>query len=290
MKKVSLVAIIGLLICSLAFGATLERRLIGREDINWGHPDNTFQDSLGTVFHKIDNTYSLPAPLVNVRAYGAVLDNVTDDLSAIHMAIDNTYNNGGGFILVPGHAYVSNSVLMKSGVYLMGIGVTASSIRTDSNNPVVKFFGASTSDRINNTGVLNTSLIGKGSQQSGQYGIHAKHATHNLQVSNTDIKYCGDYAVYLEKDTYLFNYTHGSILSRYGLVKISGLVSVDGSSNANIFNDIYTSPADIHTFTGPHVLLTEDAEANVFNNFHFEAFQAINSLISIDNNAIDNYF
>ena len=51
MKKPLVVA----LLLSVALPAhSLERRLIGREDINWG--TGTFQDSIGTTFHQIDNT------------------------------------------------------------------------------------------------------------------------------------------------------------------------------------------------------------------------------------------
>lgn len=55
MKRIFVSCAMFLVIACVCFSA--ERRLIGKEDINWG--TDTFQDSLGTVFHKIDNTAAL---------------------------------------------------------------------------------------------------------------------------------------------------------------------------------------------------------------------------------------
>lgn len=105
MKRYLLASIIGILISSLAFGAALERRLIGQEDISWGHPDNTFTDSVGTVFHKLDNTYKWSAAYVDGRSFGiSTSDNGVTNSAAIQAAINFANGNGGGEvrIVVPG--------------------------------------------------------------------------------------------------------------------------------------------------------------------------------------------
>lgn len=90
-------------VCFLFYSASIygaEVRKITREDIEWGDPSTTVTSPGGHVGHKIDNTYSLSSPRVDVRAFGADNTGVADSLAAYNLAKaagNNIYFSGGTF-------------------------------------------------------------------------------------------------------------------------------------------------------------------------------------------------
>jgi len=115
-RKYIYTVVIGALIPVMAICGTLERRLIGQEDIYWG--TGKFTDSRGTTFNKLPrywdnnaftdnltlygNDIITKGPWVDVRAYGATGDGSTDDTLAIQAAIDSLPSTGGTVFFPPG--------------------------------------------------------------------------------------------------------------------------------------------------------------------------------------------
>ncbi len=54
----------------------------------------------------------------DVKNYGASGDGLTVDTSSIQAAIDDCYQNGGGYVLLAGGVFVSGTLVLKSNVYL----------------------------------------------------------------------------------------------------------------------------------------------------------------------------
>lgn len=73
--------------------------------------------------------------LYNVKTYGAKGNGTTDDTAAIQNTINTVYAAGGGIVFFPPGSYlVRSTVLLKTGVSLMGSGIFATTIKTDVTN------------------------------------------------------------------------------------------------------------------------------------------------------------
>ena len=98
-------------------GAAIPDGTITRPKLDWGsgstqlpryYDNNAFSDNL--TFH--GNDLITRGPWVDVRAFGAVGDGVTDDTAAIQAAIDNVGAAGGGTILIPsGRTFILGSAI-----------------------------------------------------------------------------------------------------------------------------------------------------------------------------------
>src|SRR5512139_4071983 len=87
--------VLSMLIASLVFGpvfAVTEQRQIQSEDIRYGPSTDTWTSSGGREGHYVSYPFAGStvdnAAIIDVRAYGAVGDNTTDDTAAIQAAID----------------------------------------------------------------------------------------------------------------------------------------------------------------------------------------------------------
>jgi hypothetical protein len=65
----------------------------------------------------------------NVKAYGAVGDDSTDDTAAIQAAIDAAFTAGGGEVFIPTGRYVYSRLILKEKVSLIGVGRSISVLR-----------------------------------------------------------------------------------------------------------------------------------------------------------------
>jgi hypothetical protein len=119
MKRLFYSLIIGALVSTLALGA--EVRKLGIDDLEWGIGSTT--SPAGKVVRKIpigipdDNTFM---GMVDVRAYGATGDGVTDDSAAIQAAIDVATATGKVVYLPAGRYKISTTLNMKESVRLEG--------------------------------------------------------------------------------------------------------------------------------------------------------------------------
>jgi hypothetical protein len=149
-----------------------EVRKTTQEDIEWGDPATTVTSAGGHVGHRIDNTYKLSAPYVDVRAYGAVGDGVTDDTAEIQAALDIS-----GVVYLPKGTYmISNALTYKSNMVIYGAGNNLTIIknligRTDTKTLLKPYLGSG-SDNVYIYGIT-----------FDQNGISYSDATTDLSVS-----------------------------------------------------------------------------------------------------------
>lgn len=81
-----------------------------------------FQSNIDAAFHSILNILGYWPREVNVRAFGAKGDNVTDDTVAIQAAIDSLTNNGvGGVVVFPDGLYRINGAFTESSGSISGL-------------------------------------------------------------------------------------------------------------------------------------------------------------------------
>ena len=162
-------------------------------------------------------TNPVPAPLINVKAFGAVGDGVTDDTAAIQAAIDDTDNYGitggnafkGTIVFFPPGGYKTTAPLVPTNagwVRLMGAGRDVSAITgnfagyiIDNNNPVTgRFTGIDSLTIINERQVNDAGAIRfNASGDIGSFirdlhiraaiGINAAEQTYNLRIEGTRI-------------------------------------------------------------------------------------------------------
>jgi hypothetical protein len=76
----------------------------------------------GETFFTQNLTLKGPRPWVDVRAFGAKGDGVTDDTAAIQAALDAVPTGGAEVVIPPGTYLVSNKLKIKSGTWLHGSG------------------------------------------------------------------------------------------------------------------------------------------------------------------------
>lgn len=147
----------------------------------------------------------------NVKDYEAVGDGGTDDLAGITAAIDAAYDAGGGIVgVVGGDWKVSDSIVLKPGVHLLGSGKTATTI-SPLNFPheftLIKNYRATQPSGSNDTnmGVYDMTLDGLSTGESDDdsvgYGIELYGATrvnlerlHLRDIPLSGIEISGNYA------------------------------------------------------------------------------------------------
>src|SRR3972149_4594783 len=92
---------------------------------------------LSLVEHNSDGTHArltrVTDPWVDVRAYGAIGDGVTDDTAAIQAAIDAVATVGGGRVLIPKGTWLSGALTLKTGVILEGSGYASTVLKLKNN-------------------------------------------------------------------------------------------------------------------------------------------------------------
>lgn len=107
------------------------------------YTDNTPDTSLGALAPMYDHTSAIgngtgnapsdiiaAGPVVDVRAFGAKGDGLTDDATAIQAALDAVATRGGGAVYMPANVYLTTQpLIVSSRTHLYGDGIGASVIR-----------------------------------------------------------------------------------------------------------------------------------------------------------------
>jgi hypothetical protein len=120
------------------------------------------------------NTTRIEQMVFNVKAYGAVGNNITNDTAAIQAAINAASAAGGGVVFFPPGNYPaaptsSPALSVPSNVLLVGSGRRASSIRRHGNGVLIGISGPSTDDsgatHVRYSGIQSITL--NGNSQTG---------------------------------------------------------------------------------------------------------------------------
>jgi hypothetical protein len=131
-------------------------RAIGVGDVIMQVPTAQWVDTAGGAFF-------------NVRSKGAILDDTTDDTTAVQASITACAAAGGGTVLVPGKAYTPGGLTWPSNVTIMGIGPEASWLRKASGSSAILLDASGTATGYNTHNhmqrMYNISL--KGSASTG---------------------------------------------------------------------------------------------------------------------------
>lgn len=133
-----------------------------------------------------DTVIKGPGPWIDVKAYGALGDNVADDITAIQAAITAVPSQGGIVYFPPGYYRISSAISIdRDGVTLRGAGPNASIIISTSTTANNVSIGAGLvqrwNNRINDLG-FSTSVI----KTAGS--MIALNHTYDTQITNVDIK------------------------------------------------------------------------------------------------------
>ena len=87
--------------------------------------DNLRIDTDAQLADIADNKVNKGELVINVRDYGAVANGTTDDSAAIQAAINAAYALGGGKVYIPvGNYFIGSTLVLRSGVQLVGGGYT----------------------------------------------------------------------------------------------------------------------------------------------------------------------
>jgi hypothetical protein len=104
----------------------------------------------------------------NVKGYGALGDGATDDTTAVQAAIDAAAAVGGGIVFAPAGTYICETLTMKTGVYLTGVGqaTTIFKLKASTDDDLIKGNGfasltaGDTVAGIHDWGLVSLSLDG----------------------------------------------------------------------------------------------------------------------------------
>jgi parallel beta-helix repeat protein len=221
---------------------------------------------------------------VDVRTYGAKLDGVTDDTTAINAALVDT-----GYVLIPeGTAIISSALSIPSNTWLSGTG----------HHSIIKVANSGDCNAIintDNTGddnivVMNLKVDGNGANQSSAgYGIYFDSVT-NGKISNC-----------LIKDTYhngiqIIEGTRTSIIDNEidgcgtsGSANLSNGIDVRKTSNVTVIsrNIVYDSGKNgirVHQIAGSDPLYATISENICYSNGHIGIAVADSQQVLVNSN------
>ncbi len=146
-------------------------------------------------------------PKVDVRAYGAKGDGITDDTAAIQAA-HNSLSDTGGILYFPSGTFLGH-VTLKSNVHIEGSGINASILKlpnganTDviTTNGFAALTGTDSMGGVNRVTIENITIDGNKAGNSTGYGIRKYGAQWN--VHDVVIRNCASGGIYSEWGQYL---------------------------------------------------------------------------------------
>ncbi|EKS29266.1 glycoside hydrolase family 55 protein [Afipia felis] len=128
----------------------------------------------------------------NVKDYGAVGDDSTDDTSSINSAISACNTAGGGFVYFPPGSYaVSSQIIMKDNVRLVGAGEGASTIRLTASYTAQAIIEGTGVDR---GGVTDLAIDAGDFTSTGSVAIRFTNAT-DIIIERNIIKKMGQFGI-----------------------------------------------------------------------------------------------
>lgn len=234
----------------------------------------------GTVAGNV--TIQGPKPWIDVYAYGAAGDGITDDTTAVQNALNAVPVGGGTVVFPPGTFSVSGVTVARDYTTIVGLGGT---LLGDRKN--IKILSTADYDHVLITG-MRIKGTGKddGGTSSGRGSIHievsseycvvhgniihtangsgiVEDGTGNNVISNNLIYETGEHGIYLSSS--IGAAVHGNVLIDVG--KNSALtapqcygIKIDGATRCSITGNTITNPQ----FLGAQ--FAANAEHNVFAN------------------------
>jgi len=140
--------------------------------------------------------------IFNVINYGAVGDSITDDLTAIQLALNAANTNGGGIVYMPkGIYWVETSALtIYANTTLQGAGEGLTKIMTgDRSSGSTIIIGA----RGNRITIQDLTIDGNGANVVGSFGINNINGGDSLTIRNVTIKYTDSHGIYLNNSDHI---------------------------------------------------------------------------------------
>lgn len=220
---------------------------------------------------------------IDVRTYGAKVDNSTDDSAAIQAAINAAEAAGGGTVLIPGRARHSSTINLKSRVSLIGLGRDISQLTYTGNTKAISCAGTAGSLlRYVELGNLHIHALNPVNNNTILLYITATRDSyfHDLLLEDTNdlgigLKVEGDYAGRKGKDVLYCDFERiRSVDHDYG-VYIDGDVSdVVATVNNNTFKDISSQKNATDgwyiTWAANNSFININGEANTGRGLHID--------------------
>jgi len=197
----------------------------------------------------------------SVTDYDAKFDGINDDTAAIQAAINDAYAAGGGRVLLPaGTALLSNTLVVKSKVALVGMGRDTTKLySTVASGPIVKIQDDLLADLVVSPAILDLGIQGTNNDHSN-HGILIATAPNDPSYtwagiigglfSNIHINHVGGNGIHIShdntyggvarflhfRDIYIGNSSsdHTQSAQGYG-------VYIEGSFYMNQFDNIYNA-------------------------------------------------
>ena len=231
------------------------------------------------------------SPWVDVRAYGATGDGVTDDGAAIQAAMDSI-SQGTVFFPVPDVSYLFGSTLNKpQGISMVGIGQKKSQMNyTGTGKAISCSYAAAVLDEsfISNIelicdAVATDAIYVKGAQyliienvfidnlsNSGVDGIHVDGTSHFMQIRDCRI-FAGTNGIRIEDQSGNSHTDNNSMIVRanYILGTVTCLKIVDNGQSTNNLR-IETNHFNPTTQTTKAIIELAGAEETIITNNYFE--------------------
>ncbi|MBU4421904.1 hypothetical protein KKB41_03035, partial [Patescibacteria group bacterium] len=228
-------------------------------------------------------------PLVDVRAYGAVGNGVTDDTVAIQAAISAASAIGKGIVYLPtGTYFISDSLVLPNGTHVMGAGSNLTTIHTHSAITMMESATVDTpaaTNQITIEGIMFSSdgqatqalIIGAESASYLSQNIILKNIkTYNLQngIALNSIVYSSIENLLITgantADSYGLKFGYQTQNVKVTNATVAGFAYNWYITGGGVHADSCASYADsTHTNT-VNLLRMEDAHNNTFENFIFE--------------------
>ncbi|MBI5586821.1 MAG: hypothetical protein HY889_00465, partial [Deltaproteobacteria bacterium] len=270
------------------------------EMVGAGHPTKADTlNRLAVVEHNNDGTHKaltqVKDPWIDVRAFGAVGDGITDDTAAIVNAIASLPASGGEIRLIPGKTHlvtcpttatyaggtIYTSFTMKSNLKVVGWN----SIIKMANNVTTALSPKATAVFFSNQYLTNISFEGITFDMNG-----ANNSTNSTNLFQSAILFSSDNARCDDLKIYRCSFQNSVGTSVVGLSQTNTVGALIGFRN--IIRDNYFYHTNAYLTTTDHSTIGGIVNDSVFegNTFEFSAIRSDNIGVAIDLQGTNNRF
>jgi len=135
-----------------------------------------------------DYYFKTGRPFIDVRAYGAVGDNITNDSPAIQAALNASLGIGYPVYLPQGIYSIPDGLVLPAGVKFFGAGQSGSILNTNADVTAITFdinsgTGSSELSSMTINGLQNTSATQDTVRMPFAYGVHTGHILRDLHIT-----------------------------------------------------------------------------------------------------------